>query len=303
MVILTVVSTKGGTGKTTLTAALAAVLADMGFRVLMVDTDTQASLSKYYPLHRRAPNGTVELLLGKNDEASIRSTISNTVYPNLDIVLSNNIRDDVQSKVYDRPDRAFLLCNKLIHPYISENYDAVLIDTKGAVGVIQDAACFAANMLISPIMPETLSAREFISGTQEALERLAHGAAMNLPVPPLRALIYGKDRTKDARMITESIRAYFNSGLDGKKQLLSLEIPHAKAYKEAATLRIPVHCHEHTHAGKSDSARQLMIALVQELFPKIKEERIVCHTFGEHLENLLPEEGVGQPETVREVQS
>ena len=46
-----------------------------------------------------------------------------------------------------------------------------------------------------------------------------------------------------------------------------------------------------------------MIALVQELFPKIKEERIVCHTFGEHLENLLPEEGVGQPETVREVQS
>ena len=118
MVILTVVSTKGGTGKTTLTAALAAVLADMGFRVLMVDTDTQASLSKYYPLHRRAPDGTVELLLGKNDEASIRSTISNTVYPNLDIVMSNNIRDDVQSKVYDRPDRAFLLRNKLIHPYI-----------------------------------------------------------------------------------------------------------------------------------------------------------------------------------------
>ena len=65
MVILTVVSTKGGTGKTTLTAALAAVLADMGFRVLMINTDTQASLSKYYPLHRRAPDGTVELLLAK----------------------------------------------------------------------------------------------------------------------------------------------------------------------------------------------------------------------------------------------
>ena len=80
MVIIAVVSTKGGIGKTTLTANLAAVLADMGFRVLMLDTDTQASLSKYYPLHYRAPNGMVELLLGKNDEASIRSTISNTVY-------------------------------------------------------------------------------------------------------------------------------------------------------------------------------------------------------------------------------
>ena len=154
MVIIAVVSTKGGIGKTTLTANLAAVLADMGFRVLMLDTDTQASLSKYYPLHYRAPNGMVELLLGKNDEASIRSTISNTVYPNLDIVLSNNIRDDVQNKVYDRPDRAFLLRNKLVHPCIAENYDAVIIDTKGSVGVIQDAACFAANLLLSPLCPK-----------------------------------------------------------------------------------------------------------------------------------------------------
>ena len=96
MVILTVVSTKGGIGKTTVTANLSAVLADMGFRVLMIDTDTQASLSKFYPIHYRAPNGVVELLFGKNDESVIQSTISNTVYPNLDIVLSNNIRDDVQ---------------------------------------------------------------------------------------------------------------------------------------------------------------------------------------------------------------
>ena len=159
MVILTVVSTKGGIGKTTVTANLSAILADMGFRVLMIDTDTQASLSKFYPIHYRAPNGVVELLLGKNDESVIQSTISNTVYPNLDIVLSNNIRDDVQNKVQNRPDRAFLLRSKLVHPCIAESYDAVLIDTKGSVGVIQDAACFAANLLLSPIMPETLSAR------------------------------------------------------------------------------------------------------------------------------------------------
>ena len=230
MVILTVVSTKGGIGKTTVTANLSAVLADMGFRVLMIDTDTQASLSKFYPIHYRAPNGVVELLLGKNDESVIQSTISNTVYPNLDIVLSNNIRDDVQNKVQNRPDRAFLLRSKLVHPCIAENYDAVLIDTKGSVGVIQDAACFAANLLLSPIMPETLSVREFVSGTQEALDRLAHGAVMNLPIPPLRALVYARDRTKDARIITEGIKAYFNQSLDGKKQLLSLEIPYAKAY-------------------------------------------------------------------------
>lgn len=290
MVIITVFSTKGGTGKTTVTANLSAVLADMGFRVLMIDTDVQPSLSKYFPLHYRAPNGVVEFLLGKNDETTIRSTISNTIYPNLDIIFSNNVSDDVQVKVQNRPDRAFLLRSKLVHPYIAENYDAVLIDTQGSVGVIQDAACFAANLILSPIMPETLSAREFISGTQDALERLAHGSIMNLPIPPLRALIYARDRTKDARIISEQIKKYFNSTLDPNKRLLTLEIPSAKAYKEATTLRIPVHCHEYTHAGKSSSARRQMINLVYELFPSIEEQKVECHLFGDNLENLLPEE-------------
>ena len=51
----TVISTKGGVGKTTLTANLGALLADMGLRVLMIDADTQPSLSKFYPLSDAKP--------------------------------------------------------------------------------------------------------------------------------------------------------------------------------------------------------------------------------------------------------
>ena len=39
MTIFTIASTKGGVGKTTLTANLGALLADMGLRVLLVDAD------------------------------------------------------------------------------------------------------------------------------------------------------------------------------------------------------------------------------------------------------------------------
>lgn len=131
---LGIVGTKGGTGKTTVTANIGGMLADMGFRVLMIDADPQASLSKYYPLHYTAPNGIVELLLGENSEDIITSTISNTVYPNLDIVLSNNLSDDVRINVQGRIDRAVLLRSKLVHPYIQSNYDIVIIDTQGAVG-------------------------------------------------------------------------------------------------------------------------------------------------------------------------
>nr|WP_307930447.1 AAA family ATPase [Neisseria gonorrhoeae] len=87
-------------------ANVSAVLADIGLRVLMIDCDVQPSLSKYYPISHRAPNGIVELLLGENTEEIIRSTISNTVFPNLDIVISNNISAFVETEVTSRPDRA-----------------------------------------------------------------------------------------------------------------------------------------------------------------------------------------------------
>lgn len=230
-IVLSCFSTKGGVGKTTLTANISAVLADIGLRILMIDADVQPSLSKFYPLSYRAPNGVVELLFGEQAQSAIEATISNTVYPNLDIILSNNITADIQVKLQNRVDRAFLLKNKLQHPYFQNNYDVILIDTQGAVGALQEAAAFASSCLISPIMPEVLSAREFLSGTQEFLSRLKQGEAMGLTVPYLRAVIYAQDRTKDARMISDEIRNYFNknNNLDGKQQLLTTIVPEAKA--------------------------------------------------------------------------
>ena len=54
-VSVTVTSTKGGVGKTTLTANLGGLLADLGQRVLLVDADVQPTLSSYYALGEWAP--------------------------------------------------------------------------------------------------------------------------------------------------------------------------------------------------------------------------------------------------------
>jgi len=54
---LTITSTKGGVGKTTLTANLGGILADLGYKVLLVDADVQPTLSSYYPLVARAERG------------------------------------------------------------------------------------------------------------------------------------------------------------------------------------------------------------------------------------------------------
>jgi chromosome partitioning related protein ParA len=59
---ISIVSTKGGVGKTTLTANLGSILADLGQRVLLIDGDVQPTLSSYYRLAQQAPRGLLEVL-------------------------------------------------------------------------------------------------------------------------------------------------------------------------------------------------------------------------------------------------
>ena len=50
MFVFGVVATKGGVGKTTVAANLGGLLADIGYRVLLIDADVQPSLSRYFAL-------------------------------------------------------------------------------------------------------------------------------------------------------------------------------------------------------------------------------------------------------------
>lgn len=134
----------------------------------------------------------------------------------------------------------------------------------------------AASCLITPIIPEILSAREFVTGTQEALSRLAQAEVMGLGTPQLRAVIYAQDRSKDAKLIAQEIREFFSASLDDRKKLLQTTVPEAKSYKEAATLRIPVHCHEQEHPGKLMPAYEVMHNIVYEIFPGIQERQLLC---------------------------
>ena len=61
MKVVSILSTKGGTGKTTTAANLGGFIADAGLRVLLVDLDIQPTLSSYFTLVRRAAGGVYEL--------------------------------------------------------------------------------------------------------------------------------------------------------------------------------------------------------------------------------------------------
>jgi len=183
MIKITIVSTKGGVGKTTLTANLGGVLADSGYRVLLIDADPQPTLSSYYIIENKAEYGLKEFLINSTTD----NTISQTAIKNLDIVISNDPDGKLRDWIRDAPDGRVRL--KHILTFLDNQYDFVLIDTQGAVGPLQDAAVAAADFMLSPIPPEILSAREFVRGTVSMIKRLEPMARLGAPIGPLRGVI------------------------------------------------------------------------------------------------------------------
>jgi len=271
MLKLTVISTKGGVGKTTLAANLGALLADLGLRVLMIDADVQPSLSKFYPLAEPVPASGLTDVIVRGEIAA--GSIAATAYGNLDIVTSDDPFGKLPHWLLNRIDRGVRLLAALRSPAVAASYDFVLIDTQGSLGPLQDAAALAADVLISPIAPEVLSAREFQAGTLELLERLSAGSLLGASIAPLKAIIYRQDRTNDGRMIAAALRADFE-GMPDRVSILQTVVPYAKAYKEAATLRIPVHRHERQRDGVMPSAYTVMHQLVWELVPALYGELV-----------------------------
>ena len=61
-----------------------------------------------------------------------------------------------------------------------QNYDYVLIDTRGAYGVLVENAVLVADICFSPLPPETLAAQEYLRGTKRLAETLQPFAALGV---------------------------------------------------------------------------------------------------------------------------
>jgi len=265
-----VICTKGGVGKTTVSANLGAILADMGQRVLLVDADPQQSLSRVYPLHTQSPFGLTQLYRNANP----KDCISKTVIANLDIV----INDDPGS---DNGAITNLLRESVTHfqhlyvalQVVRDQYDYILIDTQGAKGIVQESVIFAADILLSPVRPQVLDSREFIHGTVELINKFKPKPGFismtGRPLPPVKVLINLWDRTSNADAISRYLRAEFDRQADGQITVLNTLIPDLHVYAEAIGLCMPVHRHEVTRRGVTRSANATMLELVYELEPKL----------------------------------
>jgi chromosome partitioning protein len=208
MEIYAIANQKGGVTKTTTTYNLAAGLAMRGRKVLMVDLDSQASLTISAGLEplEFSDRTIAEALQDIIDRKATKSSIKDYLYkiPDFDsLYIIPSIIDlaVTESKMSNAISREHIL-SRLLNG-LSDDFDYCLIDCAPSLGILTINALTAADQVVIPCKTDYLSYRGMreLMNTIETVQELLN---KNLKVFGVIATL--KERTKDDENVLEQIK-------------------------------------------------------------------------------------------------
>lgn len=148
--VIAVSNQKGGVGKTTTAVNLAASLATMRKRVLLVDLDPQGNSCS--GLGVRLKNNSQQIYNVLIGQCSLKSIILKSTVKNLDIAPSQSDLYGVEVELSQEIAREFRLKEALSQ--VSSFYDFILIDCPPALGILTINALTASDSVLVPLQCE-----------------------------------------------------------------------------------------------------------------------------------------------------
>ncbi|MFP5041580.1 ParA family protein [Parasediminibacterium sp. JCM 36343] len=156
MVALAFYNLKGGVGKTTSAINLAYLAAQEGYKTLLWDLDPQGSASFYLGVSTAVKNETKKVL---NSDIDLLTTIQPSAYKNLSVIpadLSARQADVLLSEGKQSKKRLGTLLASL-----KKGFDLVIIDSPPGISLLHDNVFNAADWVLMPNVPTTLSIRSY----------------------------------------------------------------------------------------------------------------------------------------------
>lgn len=242
MKIIGVVSIKGGVGKTTTAVNLAHLAARGWARTLVWDLDPQAASTFYFRVKAKLKGGVGKLL---DKRRAIEDLIKGTDFDRLDLLPADGSCRNLDLLLDDlaKPTRGI----RRVLKGVRDDYDWVFLDCPPSLSLLSENVFAAADVLLVPIVPTTLSMRTFD-------QLVAFCAANEITRPRLLPFLSMVDRRK--KLHREVAAAAAQNPL-----FLTTQIPDASVVEQMGVRRAPL---------ASFSRRSPAVLAYQELWREIQ---------------------------------
>ena len=203
--IIALANQKGGVGKTTTAINLAASLATLGKKVLLVDADPQANASSGLGIDIRTIDFTIyECLI---DRVPVQQAILPTDVENLFVMPSHIDLVGAEIEMLEMDDREKIMHSML--QSVQSNFDYILIDCSPSLGLITVNALTASHSVIIPVQCEYF-ALEGISKLLNTIKIIKTKLNPNLAIEGFLLTMYD-NRLRLANQVYEEVKKHFQN--------------------------------------------------------------------------------------------